>query len=214
MALPNARNSQPGISGLTIVVMGLVVAALVLAMVAATVFVVTGDDEQTATATPTFEVGDGPATPVPTERIRVAATSSLAPSDGLTYEPTNVLDGDLSTAWNSQTSDDEGRGEVLTFRFTEPVELTGIRFVNGYAKSNDVFTANHRIRNLTVRTDEVEQAVTLMDIAEEQEILFEFGLTSKVEIEVAEIYPGDGFNNPDISTDLALSEVVFVAVQR
>ena len=156
----------------------------------------------------------GEATGIPADRIVVTATSFLAPDGDITYEPGNVVDDDIQTAWNSDNADDQGRGESLTFRFTEPVDLQRIQFINGYAKSADIFAANHRIRDLSIETDEVLQVVSLQDTSDLQEVAFDFGFTSKVVIEVIEVYPGAGFDNPALTADLALTEVEFVAVQR
>lgn len=144
-------------------------------------------------------------------RITVEASTTLASTEALTYGPRNTLDGDRQTAWNSDAA--ESVGQVLTYRFAEPVELTAVRFVNGYAKDDDTFAANHRLKTVLVTTDQTAQSLTLLDTDDPQEISFDFGLTSKVELQVTEIFEGDGFITPDISTDLALTEIAFVAVQ-
>ncbi|MEM9565345.1 MAG: hypothetical protein AAGA93_22170 [Actinomycetota bacterium] len=172
------------------------------------------DDEAPEVPVPMIEPPSGTADAVPTERISVAASSFLVPDGEITYDPGNTVDGDPSTAWNSDTNGADVRGQTLTFRFTEPVGLTAIRLVNGYAKNPDIFAANHRIRELEVRTDGGVQRVSLLDTSEEQEITFDFGTTSKVELEVIEIYEGAGFDDPELTSDLALSEIDFVAIQR
>jgi hypothetical protein len=151
-----------------------------------------------------------PRGPMPVDRITVEASSTLAPfSDTLTYEVTNMLDGDPSTAWNSDAPDADGRGEVLTFRFTEPVELSAVRIVNGYAKSPDLFAANHRISRATVRTDNATTEIVLLDVIAEQEIALTVGPTAKLEIQVDDVFVGDGFDNPELTADLAVSEIEF-----
>lgn len=151
--------------------------------------------------------------PVPAERVTVTATSFLPPDGSITYGPANIVDDDLTTAWNSDVPDGDGRGQQVTFRFTTPVDLTAIQFVNGYAKSPEIFAANHRIRELRIQTDASTQLVTLLDTTDPQEISFDFGVTSKVVLEVLEVFAGEGFENPDLTADLALTEVDFVAVQ-
>ncbi len=172
------------------------------------------DDDTTDVSIPPIEAPAGAADPVPRERISVTASSFLGPDGDITYGPGNTVDDDLLTAWNSATDGADVRGQTLTFRFTEPVGLTAIRLVNGYAKDPDIFAANHRIRELEVRTDGGVQRVSLLDTSEEQEITFDFGTTSKVQLEVMEIYEGSGFDNPELTSDLALTEIDFVAVQR
>ena len=162
-----------------------------------------------------FQVGIGEPIPVPVERISAAATTALLPdgNEG-SFGPNNTIDGDLETAWNSDARSSNGQGQVLTYRFSEPVDLKSIRFLNGSAQSPRAFAANHRIRELLVRTDSTSQAITLLDMRDEQEVTFEFGLTSKVEIEVIDFYQGDGFDNQGRQAELSLSEIQFIAVQR
>ena len=154
------------------------------------------------------------AAPVPADRMTVVASTFLAPDGDITYEPSNTIDDDLDTAWNSDSPEDDGRGQMLTYRFTEPVAISSIQFVNGYAKNEGVFAANHRIREILVHTDAGSQLVTLLDTTARQEIEFDFGFTSKVILEVLDIYPGDGFADPALTADLALTEVDFLAVPR
>lgn len=173
------------------------------------------DDAGAASASlPPITAPSGPSSPVPSDRIVVAASSFLLPDGGITYDPTNTIDDNLETAWNSDTGESSGRGELLTFRFTEPIDLTAIRFTNGYAKNDEIYTANHRVQQLWVRTDAGDQLVNLLDTSDEQEIAADFGYTSKVVLEIVEIYPGAGFENPSLTPDLALTEIDFVAVQR
>ncbi len=169
----------------------------------------TGDD-----AVPPITAPTGPSSEVSSERIVVAATSFLVPDGAITYDPTNTIDDDLQTAWNSDAGDTSGRGELLTFRFTEPIDLTAIRFTNGYAKNPEIFAANHRVQQLWVRTDAGDQLVNLLDTSTEQEITVDFGYTSKVVLEIVEVYEGLGFDDASLTADLALTEIDFVAVQR
>ena len=157
--------------------------------------------------------GDGPVAVVDPARVSVVASTVLAPAGDIDYEAANTIDGDATTAWNSDSPDRDGRGERLTYRFVEPVDLRGMRFVNGYAKNPEIFAANHRLQRVRIVTDGAERSLTLLDTSEVQEITHDFGLTSKVVVEVLEVYPGAGFDDPALTPDLALSEVSFLAVQ-
>ncbi len=194
---------------------GFIIAALVAGagFLLRTIEASDGDDPEQAI--PSLPAPDGPVTLVPAERISVTASSSLSPIGSITYGPENVLDGDEDTAWNSNApAGTNGRGEVLVFRFTDPVDLQKIQFVNGYAKDPTIYSSNHRIEEIIVRTDRTFQTVSLIDTDEEQEITSDFGYTSKVEIEVVAVYVGDGFDDPTITADLALTEIAFLAAQR
>lgn len=196
--------------------LGLLSAALVTgAAVGLRVSRADGDRSPDRVEVPPLDPPVGEAATVPRERITVTATSALAPDGGITYDPENMVDDDLSTAWNSDNSGSDGRGERLTFRFAEPVDLEAVQFVNGYAKSPDLYDKNHRVRELQIQTDTQSQRVTLLDTTDPQEIAFEFGFTSKVVLEILDVYPGSGlFDNPELTPDLALTEVGFIAVQR
>ncbi|WP_415836628.1 discoidin domain-containing protein [Nocardioides marinus] len=49
------------------------------------------------------------------------------------YEAGNMVDGDPETAWRV---DGDASGETLRFTFDEPVTLTSVGLVNGYAKTS------------------------------------------------------------------------------
>jgi hypothetical protein len=153
------------------------------------------------------------ATPVDGDRVTVSASTFLAPAGDVTYDPGNIIDGDLDTAWNSDAGASRGVGQQVVFRFVEPLDLKSIRFVNGYTKNDQVFAANHRIQRVQVTTDDSVRMLTLLDTGEAQEVTHDFGFTSKVELEILEVYEGAGFNDPTLTPDLALTEVSFVAVQ-
>lgn len=199
-------------------VLAIGLAVAVAAVTAFTLFQALSGGEPEATRAgedvATFVTPTGPVDLIDVARISVSASSHLPPAGAITYDPMNAVDGDRQTAWNSDSRQDQGRGETLTFRFSEPVDLKAVRFVNGYAKNADIYSANHRLKSVVVGTDQSSQMLTLLDTSDDQEITYDFGLTSKVVLEVLDVYPGDGFANPDLTADLAVSEVTFLAVQR
>jgi serine/threonine protein kinase len=141
---------------------------------------------------------------VPSSSIAVSATSILPPdvSSGLTYDPSNAVDGDLSTAW-SEGVRGNGEGESLTFRFPEPVDLARIDIVNGYAKSPRLFQDNARVRDAVISTESGDLPVTLDDRTSTQRIEPPRGRTLFVRIRVGSVYRGSRFE------DLAITEVAF-----
>jgi len=136
--------------------------------------------------------------------IAASASNELPPSQGLSYGAGNTLDGDLATAWNDGAAG-PGVGETLSFRFERPVDLTEISMVNGYAKSEDTFQQNARIREARVITDAGSFPLTLADSAARQEVERDFGQTSSVTLEIVSVYPGTTYD------DLALTEIEFFA---
>jgi hypothetical protein len=97
-------------------------------------------------------------------------------------------------------------GETLTFEFDDPVFVASIEIVNGYAKSDDVFVGNGRVRDLTVLTDAGSFGFVLDDHAEWQVLEGDFGTTGSVVLRVDSIYPGDRWN------DLAVTEIRFFEI--
>jgi hypothetical protein len=123
------------------------------------------------------------------------------------YVPDNVLDGDRRTAWVEGVPG-LGLGARLTFRFPQRVRLTGVRIVNGYAKSTAALLDNAAPRTLLISTDGRSAPVRarLPHDSRPQTTRADFGPTRRVVLEVESAYRGDRFQ------DLAISEVSFLAL--
>lgn len=134
--------------------------------------------------------------------ITAAASSVLPPENGFSYGIRNTLDDNPSTAWNDGAPG-SGAGEKLTYRFAGPVQLVGIRVVNGFASTPELFQQNARISGGVVVTDGGRFPFSLADVADRQALTMDFGRTSSVVIEVTSTYSGTHFE------DLALTEVEF-----
>jgi serine/threonine protein kinase len=81
--------------------------------------------------------------------VQVTATDTRpashdAAGNVVTYQPPNVIDGDVETAW--QTPGD-GSGESVTLIFDNPVEVTQIGLIPGYAKTDPQTGANRFFEN-------------------------------------------------------------------
>ena len=139
--------------------------------------------------------------------ISASASSEHPPADKVTYWIRNTLDGDTRTAWNSYGAvDGSGVGQTLTYRFSSPVRLVRIDLVNGYAKTAELHADNGRIRGVVILTDRRRLRAAFSDTASRQRLDRDFGMTRKVTLRVASIYPGARY------TDLALTEIAFWAV--
>jgi hypothetical protein len=84
-----------------------------------------------------------------------APATSAASVDGTgattTYEASNMLDGDPTTAWRM---DGDGTGQVLTFTLDTTRPITTLGLTNGYAKTDPVtgadrYAQNRRILHVT-----------------------------------------------------------------
>ena len=112
----------------------------------------------TPSPSPSPVVSAGLATPVDLFAsgvgFTVAATQtadSSTDADGkpVSYDAINVTDGDPATAWRKSSADWSGDDYIL-ITFDEPVKLTQVGLIPGYAKidpssGTDRFTQNHRL---------------------------------------------------------------------
>jgi hypothetical protein len=147
-----------------------------------------------------------PATKIDPGTIDAEASSELPPAGGLTYGIGNTLDGNPSTAWNSNGNEvGTGAGQVLKYRFPDKVHLVRIDLVNGYAKSEKVFSQNGRIKAVAITTDAGTFEVTLADSKTPQNVQQDFGVTDSVSLRVISVYKGTKF------PDLGLTEIAFQA---
>lgn len=129
-----------------------ILSALVAIVALGIVLLISGDDgEKADDTTTTAELGDGegrsksgprggsdPGDTGDLTREATATAPVTAPdsTDQQTGEPVtfavaNMLDGDPTTAWRMPG---DGTGTELTFSFDEPVEVTEVGLINGYAK--------------------------------------------------------------------------------
>jgi hypothetical protein len=99
-------------------------------------------------------------------KASVSASSQFSFGEGreLEFDPRNVFDGSLQTAWSEGKSGEDGIGEYIQLSFNECVELTDISVVNGWTKSEDVYKLNGRVAELKVVNDYgQEQVISLQD---------------------------------------------------
>jgi hypothetical protein len=99
--------------------------------------------------------------PVPTALAPDAVTASATAKNGhdsqgnvVEYGAENTLDGVAETAWRVEG---DGVGETLTFSWSQPIHLTAISLIPGYAKQDvdgtDRFRQNRRVRVVRVHFD-------------------------------------------------------------
>jgi len=73
----------------------------------------------------------------------VTASSWYPPTGPNTYDPGNLFDGLLTTAWNEGAPGD-GVGEWIEVQFSEPVLISAVGIANGYQKDAGTFVHNGR----------------------------------------------------------------------
>jgi hypothetical protein len=122
------------------------------------------------------------------------------------YHPNYVADDDPATAW-VEGAKGSGAGEWLRIQTTPLERTTKIRLHvrNGYQKSKELFKANARAREVTLRLlpSKLERRVTLADQDGWQDVAIEqpSGVVRAVELAVTSVYEGTKYE------DLCISDV-------
>jgi hypothetical protein len=92
-----------------------------------------------------------------------AKASDHFPIKGLvTYQPSNLVDGNTSTAW-VEDKPGLGLGSEVGLHFEHPVDLRLVCVVNGYSQSWDLYKRNSRARLLSVDTRQGHVSAMLTD---------------------------------------------------
>ena len=130
--------------------------------------------------------------------FNVTASSYLNPQDGFTYYPENLLDNNLSTAWNLPS---RGIGEWVEFKADKDYIVNGISIMNGYTKSEDIFSKNNRVKDISIYINNKVYNFTLEDIYRKtQEIRFSTPeLTDTIKIQIDSVYDGIKYDEACIS---------------
>jgi hypothetical protein len=154
------------------------------------------------------------AVPVDRAAVSARASSTQSPEGDITYAAANTLDGDVTTAWNSNgTKDGKGPGIALTYTFTAPVALRDLTIRNGYQKVRprpgrsalDLYPLNARVQRLRVVTDAGAWLWDVADTRSAQTFTRAAGRTGSVRLEIVSVYPSATY------PDVALSEVSFTS---
>lgn len=165
------------------------------------------DDSQTDTASTT--------TTEPPLIIRPRATvssSALAGTATASFQATNLLDGNLTTAW-IEGATGLGLGEWVRFDLINPTVLARIEIANGYQKDVARFASNPRVRLVNLEySSGATQLVELYDTRDLQYIIPPNEAVEWVQLVIVSVYSGansDGASSAltSISEDTSLSEV-------
>jgi hypothetical protein len=147
--------------------------------------------------------------PVHLPLASIASLSSLPDQGGQSFAPTQMADGDPSTAWNSDgggAGPEQGIGERIDVVLAEPAWIERLVIANGDQRDPDTYAANARIKRAQLTLDGgITFVINLLDegIGDQAVDLREPVLTASVRLEVLEVFPGDTHR------DLAVSELAF-----
>lgn len=142
-----------------------------------------------------------------------ADSVDIASGETTTYAASNLLDADPTTAWRVRGA---ATGTELSFTFDEPVTLTSVGLVNGYAKTSvdaegttfDLYSGGRRITAVTWRLDDAPPVRQELSETREPQTLDVGAVTTRtVRLRVETVTePGSG---PAARDTTAISDVAF-----
>ena len=134
--------------------------------------------------------------------MRLCVSSVLAPQAGRDYGPRNLM-GTIEPggAW-CEGVPGPGIGERITIHMKPPTNFRSISITNGYARTEDTFRHNGRIKRALIETNRgFKREVTLKDSREEQKIALPGITAGWVRLTIVEVYPGSR------GTDTCVTEI-------
>jgi hypothetical protein len=139
----------------------------------------------------------------------IATLSTLPDQGGESFAPTQMVDDDPATAWNSDgggDGPDQGVGERIDIELAEPAWIDRMIVANGDQRDPDTYAANARVKRAQLTLDGgITFVINLLDegIGEQAVDFRQPVLTTTLRIEILEVFPGD--THPD----LAISDLAF-----
>lgn len=122
---------------------------------------------------------------IPSKYIVSVRASSVLKTDEVNiynYEPKNLFDNDLNTAW-CEGAKGHGEGQWVEFNFAGNVSVAAIGIINGYTKREALYYANNRIKKIKLDVEyqpeeyqkhsgksktDIEKETTVIDLKELQ----------------------------------------------
>jgi hypothetical protein len=130
----------------------------------------------------------------------VCVSSVLKAQSGNSYGLENLFDTQTQTAWVEGVKG-HGIGEYIAFEFSEPETLSEIELVNGYAKSDKIFAANGRIKELQLTFSNGDIASVYLDDTSDPQIIEMTGTkrANWLRLEITDVYEGSRWADTAIS---------------
>jgi len=124
-------------------------------------------------------------------KVTACVSSVLPGQGGNSYGPEHLFGLTDGAAW-CEGVPGPGIGETITLRLERRQAVRTLSLTNGYAKNNDTFRANGRIRRAIVETDRgVKTSVSLKDTAEPQTLHIPKATIGWVRLTIVEVFAGD-----------------------
>lgn len=128
--------------------------------------------------------------------------------DKHTYDPYNLIDGDLKTSWQ-ESGQGKKEGQWIFFTFKSPVDLYGLDIANGFQtsdeKNGDLYYKNSRLKvaKIYVNDSKSGKTIELEDTKNIEKFPFKASDVLNLKLEIIGEYKGDKWD------DLAISEITF-----
>lgn len=134
----------------------------------------------------------------------VRASSTAPESMGVTFSPSNTIDGKVGTMW-AEGEAAAGLGEWIEYKFEDEVELTRIEFYLGNWYSQDYYQRHNRMKRFEIKFSTGEKLLfEAKDKMVKQVVALPKPIkTRSVKFVLKEVYAGTTFN------DTYLSEAMF-----
>jgi hypothetical protein len=131
---------------------------------------------------------------------QICASSVLKAQAGNDYGLNNLFDSQLQTAWVEGVQG-QGIGEYIAFEFDAPETLTQIELVNGYAKSDKIFQANGRVKELRMTFSNGDVASIRLEDTSQTQMIDMTGTkpATWVLLEITDVYEGSRWSDTAIS---------------
>jgi hypothetical protein len=140
--------------------------------------------------------------PIQVRPTAADASSVLKATSTNSYRATNLIDGDLATAWE-EGADGPGLGEWVRFEFSRPLVIARIEIANGCQKDEERFQGNPRVK--TIKVEYSNGDTELVDLADSTELQSINPKTTEAvdwaKLTIVAVYDGDQWE------DTAISEV-------
>lgn len=139
----------------------------------------------------------------PTElvgKMQYCVSSVLASQSGISYGPRNLFDGSNRTAW-CEGARGNGAGQEVLIRIEDGIPFRRLLIGNGYAKSNDTYRKNGRVRSIDLTTDRGDRIRTILPDTANEIIVNLPGLAEYrvLKIRIVDVYPGSKYQDTCIN---------------
>ncbi len=130
----------------------------------------------------------------------ICASTTHESRGDISFRPENLFDDDHDTAW-VEGAEGDGIYETVVIRFEVPYEIYSVDFLNGFTKSDGIYAANGRVRDIEIR-DSLGRVLfaELEDSGDWQSVeMDEQRRVAWISIEIESVYPGDTYQNTALS---------------